>query len=639
MGYATREQILQAANALTFRADQTIRRTKGLWHVFVFLRATALQNLDTLTLTSFGLTEACFDVLGIQLPIAMDSRNVYYEPAATMGSNMFRHREGPRQTILNRMQGGLSGGGNKPDLFTTDQIQLPITISLATNWISNLRAVDGNREVLDAQTTALITWLFRFGIPEVNGASAPIGDHQGNGVVDPRANVTLSPIPEDTTNLSSVLRDFLGLTSEQLQSLIPNLETVNCLEWQGAQSVPTSDLQSAMLNQFGPQQPIPVPTPGQPATMQAETPEESPVEADVEPDLQSSPADYSLNWDALAAAVIARLPAIPLVGLEGAALQCLAALRARKFVVILGPPGTGKTELATTICECALDCGMPAFTVATATADWSTFETIGGYMPSPQNANELVFSENVFVECVRTGRWLVIDELNRADIDKAFGELFTLFSGNRVRLSYKIEGRPIVLLPPGSDVNSELEYPIYQMPDWRMLGTMNTFDKASLYQMSYAFMRRFAFVETDLPEPDSFTQLLTDRATAQLAPPQCDEALRDESIGLLGSVFASDAEGTLRSLGAGVGPAIALDVINYLRERYALNVTLNVPSNAKSIVREALEMYLYPQFEGKNDLHGDILDSIAVALTLSTDQKLRTGRQLSNWTGVQLQGG
>jgi len=211
--------------------------------------------------------------------------------------------------------------------------------------------------------------------------------------------------------LATAIRNFLGLTPAQLQSLIPNLGTVNCQEWQGAQSVPAADLQAAMLNQFGPQQPIPVPLPGQPATVQAETAEGATTDAVGEPSSENSSADYSLNWDALANAVIERLPTIPLVGLEGPALQCLAALRARKFVVILGPPGTGKTELAATICECALDCGVPAFTVATATADWSTFETIGGYMPSQQNANQLVFSENVFVECVRTGRWLVVDEL------------------------------------------------------------------------------------------------------------------------------------------------------------------------------------------------------------------------------------
>src|SRR5699024_4306571 len=40
----------------------------------------------------------------------------------------------------------------------------------------------------------------------------------------------------------------------------------------------------------------------------------------------------------------------------------------------------------------------------------------------------------------------------------------------------------------------------YVIPnDWRMIGTMNTVDKASLFEMSYAFMRRFAFIPVGIP--------------------------------------------------------------------------------------------------------------------------------------------
>jgi hypothetical protein len=259
-------------------------------------------------------------------------------------------------------------------------------------------------------------------------------------------------------------------------------------------------------------------------------------------------------------------------------------------------------------------------------------------MPSPKNSTQLVFSENVFVESVRTGRWLIIDELNRADIDKAFGELFTLFSGNRVRLSYRRQNLPIVLLPPGDEVDPKLEFPIYLLEDWRLLGTMNTFDKASLYQMSFAFMRRFAFVEIDIPKAKAYTQLISNKAVEKLTPPHCDEDLRDATVGLLQGVFASDADGSLRRLGLGVGPAIPLDVISYIRERYSLNANLRLKNDARDVVLEALEMYLYPQFEGKNDLHEEIVDSLSATLALSVEQRSKTGRILANWTGGSLQG-
>ena len=45
-----------------------------------------------------------------------------------------------------------------------------------------------------------------------------------------------------------------------------------------------------------------------------------------------------------------------------------------------------------------------------------------------------------------------------------------------------------------------------------IIATMNVFDKALLFEMSFALMRRFAFVEVAVPDHDDFHQLLLDRA-------------------------------------------------------------------------------------------------------------------------------
>ena len=37
---------------------------------------------------------------------------------------------------------------------------------------------------------------------------------------------------------------------------------------------------------------------------------------------------------------------------------------------------------------------------------------------------------------------------------------------------------------------------------------MNNYDKDSLYELSYAFMRRFAFVELDIPNEEDFNHLI-----------------------------------------------------------------------------------------------------------------------------------
>ena len=66
------------------------------------------------------------------------------------------------------------------------------------------------------------------------------------------------------------------------------------------------------------------------------------------------------------------------------------ALSAHKHAILIGPPGTGKTTLAQDRARHAHDRGFcRGFVSVTATADWTTFDTIGGYMPRP--GGELAF--------------------------------------------------------------------------------------------------------------------------------------------------------------------------------------------------------------------------------------------------------
>ncbi|HVU68367.1 MAG TPA: hypothetical protein VHD63_14610, partial [Ktedonobacteraceae bacterium] len=77
------------------------------------------------------------------------------------------------------------------------------------------------------------------------------------------------------------------------------------------------------------------------------------------------------------------------------------------------------------------------------------------------------------------GQWLVIDEFNRAPIDLALGDALTALGGNDV-LRVAVEG--------GS---AELPIP----KDFRIIGTLNSFDRHYLNQISEALKRRFSFVE------------------------------------------------------------------------------------------------------------------------------------------------
>lgn len=320
-----------------------------------------------------------------------------------------------------------------------------------------------------------------------------------------------------------------------------------------------------------------------------------------------------------------------LLGLQATMRKAISALRSGKQIILIGPPGTGKTELAHCIC---LKLGVN-FDLVTATSDWTTFDTIGGYMPDPSlrqagSPDPLNFFPAIVSQSLLRRRWLIIDEINRADIDKAFGEMFTLLAGKSVRLPYKRRQGDSFLdvvlgaAPPGEEV---FAIPVPQ--NWRLIGTMNTFDKSSLFQLSFAFMRRFAFIEVPIPAPAQFSAILNSRSAALR---QSDfDPVYDRCMELPRSIFAPSSGQGLSSLGLAVGPAIALDAIRFLAEHRRISPAASAPD----LILAAIEMYLYPQFEGQDAKHVGILRVIRETLELDPSAASNTDARLAVWTGFE----
>jgi MoxR-like ATPase len=265
--------------------------------------------------------------------------------------------------------------------------------------------------------------------------------------------------------------------------------------------------------------------------------------------------------------------------------QAVAAVRSGKHIIFTGPPGTAKTTLAELIASVASGLGLcRGYMLTTATADWTTYETIGGLKPDPGGG--LAFHEGHFLDAIRKDQWLVIDELNRSNFDRAFGQLFTVLSGQAVELPYEKEtGAGRVALVPAGATHGFLGADVLEIPStWRVIATMNVFDKSLLFEMSFALMRRFAFIEVPSPSLPDFHALI-------------DEQVGDDAV-------AGETAKELLVLRVlkDLGPAVYLDLARFARERRAVSDV-----GDGELAYEAFYSYLLPQFEGIDEVQGERL--------------------------------
>jgi MoxR-like ATPase len=331
----------------------------------------------------------------------------------------------------------------------------------------------------------------------------------------------------------------------------------------------------------------------------------------VGPSLGLEPAG-SFDVDAVAARAGGRGLLLP----ETLYRQVIAALESGKHIILTGPPGTAKTTLAQAVVEVAVEAERcSGYLPTTATADWTTFETIGGLKPTGRETLE--FEPGHFLEAIERNQWLLIDELNRSNFDRAFGQLFTVLSGQAVTLPYaRGDGRtgPIVLLPEGSSRPAEGD--VLPIPrSWRIVATMNVFDKTLLFEMSFALMRRFAFIEVPSPTDEVFDALI-DRAAGESA------RAADLTKQLLGLRDVKD-----------LGPAVYMDIARYL----AWRIEIGDGETDGRLLFEAFYSYLLPQFEGIDSREGEDLFKRMKALVGPDEPRKRLRDTLKAVLGLDLQ--
>ncbi len=173
---------------------------------------------------------------------------------------------------------------------------------------------------------------------------------------------------------------------------------------------------------------------------------------------------------------------------EGKYDELLAKLKQKKNIILQGAPGVGKTYSARRLAWSMMGCKDDTrIMMIQFHQSYSYEDFIMGYRP---NGSDFVLKYGPFYQfCKKAAAdtendyFFIIDEINRGNLSKIFGELFMLMESH-----YRGSGHAMPLLY--SDERFYIPKNLY------IIGMMNTADR-SLAMLDYALRRRFAFFELE----------------------------------------------------------------------------------------------------------------------------------------------
>jgi MoxR-like ATPase len=346
----------------------------------------------------------------------------------------------------------------------------------------------------------------------------------------------------------------------------------------------------------------------------------SPIEA-------TGQEEFDLADSATSESASATMSSIPLMIDDRIKRMFRTAIASSKAIMLVGPPGTGKSTLVEqTMRDAAENPSKFGLTVphkhlvVTPDESWTARDLTGGY--SVNEDGHLEFAAGHVLKAVEDDRWLLLDEANRGDLDRIFGGLLTWLAGQDVVVGRGSPGTGSHIIlswteKPRSNVAKGHNDLIYRAgSEWRLIGTYNSLDAHRVFTLGLALGRRFAQIPIPPPAPEVFSELVQQRLVELVVPGETDDET-EQTINRVATVLSEIYRIHMGIPAAALGPALFLAVAEHV------SAGLRIDANSK-IIELIAEGYLSSfgtwLVRLDDDSFQELGTKIAVDRVLGTDQ-------------------
>jgi MoxR-like ATPase len=240
--------------------------------------------------------------------------------------------------------------------------------------------------------------------------------------------------------------------------------------------------------------------------------------------------------------------------------------------MLVGPPGTGKSTLVEQMVRESAEqpeaYGMTyghELSIVTPDESWTARDLVGGTTIGQDG--ELQFAPGHVLQAIAADKWLLLDEANRADLDRIFGAMLTWLAGQQVSVGRDTPGSSAEIILTWSDqarsevvdfepADGRAAATVYRAGrEWRLLGTYNSLDAYRVFRLGLALGRRFAQIPVPPPSSELFRQIVQQRVEGILEN-QAGQRVAD----VVARIY--EVHSAVRALA--LGPALFLTIPDYV---------------------------------------------------------------------------